>query len=305
MKFEASQSRQMSQQRQFLSPHPFARRYKTGAVPRPVSLKAAISAQTNAPERAESISGHPAPGTLRLGRTEPCHRLRIRTISAARAKPYAPAPFGRVRRKRRTRSPNNRGRNACALPFAVCTNVPVLMKESYLWHAESGSTPALCHPQDERSHPHKRRNNIPNSSERNARARQFSERATVLAADAFDRPLRFRITRREGKDEHPFLFVLESPIYKSFRRKKPAPALHTAIYHTRRKRRLTAAVRLCKNGRHSPATGVQAQPCLFSHFLCFDAFGKKPQSGLARTTGTAGLTGMQTQSRLFSCFCML
>lgn len=77
MKFEASQSRQMSQQRQFLSPHPFARRYKTGAVPRPVSLKAAISAQTNAPERAESISGHPAPGTLRLGRTEPCHRLRI------------------------------------------------------------------------------------------------------------------------------------------------------------------------------------------------------------------------------------
>ena len=118
MKFEASQSRQMSQQRQFLSPHPFARRYKTGAVPRPVSLKAAISAQTNAPERAESISGHPAPGTLRLGRTEPCHRLRIRTISAARAKPYAPAPFGRVRRKRRNRSPNNRGRNACALPSA-------------------------------------------------------------------------------------------------------------------------------------------------------------------------------------------
>lgn len=141
MKFEASQSRQMSQQRQFLSPHPFARRYKTGAVPRPVSLKAAISAQTNAPERAESISGHPAPGTLRLGRTEPCHRLRIRTISAARAKPYAPAPFGRVRRKRRNRSPNNRGRNACALPFAVCTNVPVLMKESYLCHTEGGVRP--------------------------------------------------------------------------------------------------------------------------------------------------------------------
>ena len=112
---------------------------------------------------------------------------------------------------------------------------------------------ARCHSQDERSRPRKRRNNIPNSSERNARARQFSERATVLAdADAFDRPLRFRITRREGKDEHPFLFVLESPIYKSFRRKKPAPALHTAIYHTRRKRRLTAAVRLCKNGRHCP-----------------------------------------------------
>ena len=160
MKFEASQNRQTSQQRQFLSPHPFARRYRTGAVPRPVSLKAAISARTNAPERAESISGHPAPGTLRLGRTEPCHRLRIRTISAARAKPYAPAPFGRVRRKRRSRktstaaggtpvlchsqnerscprkrrnrSLNSSGRNACALPFAVCKNVPTLMKESYL-----------------------------------------------------------------------------------------------------------------------------------------------------------------------------
>ena len=258
MKFEASQSRQTLQQRQLLCPHPFARRYRTGAVPRPVSLKAAISAQTNAPERAESISGHPAPGTLRLGRTEPCHRLRIRTISAARAKPYAPLRSGvsaqasepqpqqqgaeRLRsairrmykragadkgivplsyrrrstpalchsqnersrpRKRRNNIPNSSERNARALPFAVCTNVPVLMKESYLWHAESGSTPALCHPQDERSHPHKRRNNIPNSSERNARARQFSERATVLAADAFDRPLRFRITRREGEGRTP------------------------------------------------------------------------------------------------------
>ena len=39
----------------------------------------------------------------------------------------------------------------------------------------------------------------------------------------------------------------------------------------------------------SGLTGVQAQPCLFSHFLCFDAFGKKPQSGLARTTGTTPL----------------
>ena len=28
---------------------------------------------------------------------------------------------------------------------------------------------------------------------------------------------------------------------------------------------------------------------MFSHFLCFDAFGKKPQSGLARTTGTTPL----------------
>ena len=140
MKFEASQNRQTSQQRQLLSPHPFARRYRTGAVPRPVSLKAAISARTNAPERAESISGHPAPGTLRLGRTEP-FRLRIRTISAARANPYAPAPFGRVRRKCRNRSPNSSGQNACALPFAVCTNVPALTKESYLCHTEGGARP--------------------------------------------------------------------------------------------------------------------------------------------------------------------
>ena len=214
--------------------HPFARRYRTGAVPRPVSLKAAISARTNAPERAESISGHPAPGTLRLGRTEPYRRLRIRTISAARAKPYAPAPFGRVRRKRRNRSPNNRGRNACALPFAVCTNVPVLIKESYLCHTEGGARPrsairrtsgrvrasvgttsptatgkrpcsairrmykragadekiaplacrrrehsARCHSQNVRACPHKRRNNIPNSSGKNARALQFSVSSTV------------------------------------------------------------------------------------------------------------------------------
>ena len=121
--------------------HPFARWYRTGAVPQSLSLKAATSARTNAPKRAEPISGHPAPGTLRHGITEPCHRLRIRTISAARAKPYAPAPFGRVRRKRRNRSPNNRGRNACALPFAVCTNVPALTKESYLCHTEGGARP--------------------------------------------------------------------------------------------------------------------------------------------------------------------
>ena len=36
------------------------------------------------------------------------------------------------------------------------------------------STPALCHSQNERSRPRKRRNNVPNSSERNARARQFA-----------------------------------------------------------------------------------------------------------------------------------
>ena len=137
------------------------------------------------------------------------------------------------------------------------------------------STPALCHSQNERSRPRKRRNNIPNSSERNARARQFSERATVLAADVFDRPLRFRITRREGKDEHPFLFVLESPIYKSFRRKKPAPALHTAIYHTRRKRRLTAAVRLSE---------------------------QQAQSGFARTAGTVRLQGCRHSPACFLTF---
>ena len=77
--------------------------------PRPVSLKAAISAQTNTPERAEPIAGHPAPGTLRFGRAEPCHRLRLRTISAARAKPYAPAPFGRVRTSVGTAAPTTGG----------------------------------------------------------------------------------------------------------------------------------------------------------------------------------------------------
>mgnify|MGYP000757066795 CR=1 FL=1 len=202
MKFEASQSRQTLQQRQLLCPHPFARRYRTGAVPRPVSLKAAISAQTNAPERAESISGHPAPGTLRLGRTEPCHRLRIRTISAARAKPYAPLRSG-VSAQASEPQPQQQGaerlRSAIRRMYKRAGADKGIVPLSY----RRRSTPALCHPQDERSHPHKRRNNIPNSSERNARARQFSERATVLAADAFDRPLRFRITRREGEGRTP------------------------------------------------------------------------------------------------------
>ena len=92
-------------------------------------------------------------GTSRPGNPTPRQNRAVSpaantTISTARTKPYAPAPFGCVRRKRR--------------------------------------------------------DNIPNSSGKNARALQFSERATVSAdADAFDRPLRFRITRREGKDEHP------------------------------------------------------------------------------------------------------
>ena len=78
------------------------------------------------------------------------------------------------------------------------------MKESYLCHTEGGTTPALCHSQNVRACPRKRRNNIPNSNGRNACALQFSERATVSAdADAFDRPLRFRITRREGKTDTP------------------------------------------------------------------------------------------------------
>ena len=145
-----------------------------------------------------------------------------------------------------------RREHARALPFAKRAGVSAQASEQHP-PAAAGGTPALCHSQNERSRPRKRRHNIPNSNGKNARALQFSERATVSAdADVFDLPLCFRITRREGKDEHPFPFVLESPIYKSFRRKKPAPALHTAIYHTRRKRRLTAAVRLCKNGRHSP-----------------------------------------------------
>ena len=226
MKFEASQNRQTSQQRQLLCPHPFARRYRTGAVPRPVSLKAAISAQTNAPERAEPIAGHPAPGTLRLGRTEPCHRLRIRPYppqgqsptlphrsdaSGASVGTAAPTTGGAERlrrmyeragadkgivpltyrrrstpalchsqnersrpRKRRNNISNSSGWNACALPLAVCTNVSALMKESHLWHAEGGSTPALCHSQNVRACPHKRRNNVPNSSGRNARALPFA-----------------------------------------------------------------------------------------------------------------------------------
>ena len=40
--------------------HPFARWYRTGAVPQSLSLKAATSARTNAPKRAEPISKHPA-----------------------------------------------------------------------------------------------------------------------------------------------------------------------------------------------------------------------------------------------------
>lgn len=249
MKFEASQNRQTSQQRQLLCPHPFARRYRTGAVPRPVSLKAAISAQTNAPERAEPIAGHPAPGTLRLGRTEPCHRLRIRPYPPQGQSPTLPHRSDASGASVGTAAPTTGGAERLRRMYERAGADKGIVPLAY----RRRSTPALCHSQNVRACPRKRRNNIPNSSERNARARQFSERATVLAdADAFDRPLRFRITRREGKDEHPFLFVLESPIYKSFRRKKPAPALHTAIYHTRRKRRLTAAVRLCKNGRHCP-----------------------------------------------------
>ena len=113
-------------------------------------------------------------GTSRPGNPTPRQNRAVSpaantTISTARTKPYAPAPFGCVRRKRR--------------------------------------------------------NNIPNSSGKNARALQFSERATVSAdADAFDRPLRFRITRREGKDEHPLplrfgkLFAGKSPPLPFIRR---------------------------------------------------------------------------------------
>lgn len=144
------------------------------------------------------------------------------------------------------------------------------------------STPALCHSQNERSRPRKRRNNIPNSNGKtpvlcNFQSVRLFRRTRTHSTARFASAL----PAAKGRTNTPFPFVLESPIYKSFRRKKPAPALHTAIYHTRRKRRLTAAVRLCKNGRHSPAC--------FLAFVCFDAFGKKPQSGLARTTGTTPL----------------
>ena len=173
MKFEASQNRQTSQQRQLLCPHPFARRYRTGAVPRPVSLKAAISAQTNAPERAESISGHPAPGTLRLGRTEPCHRLRIRTISAARAKPYAPLRSG-VSAQASEPQPQQQGaerlRSAIRRMYKRAGADKGIVPLSY----RRRSTPALCHPQDERSCPRKRRNNVPGSSGRNTHTQPFA-----------------------------------------------------------------------------------------------------------------------------------
>ena len=49
-------------------------------------------------------------------------------------------------RKRRNNIPGSSGRNACALPFAVCTNVPSLTKESCLCHTEGGARPrsAIC-----------------------------------------------------------------------------------------------------------------------------------------------------------------
>ncbi len=88
--------------------------------------------------------------------------LRSRTVRMRPAQASEPHP------------PQQGGRNACAPPFAVCTNVPALIKESYLCHTEGGTTPALCHSQNERSRPRKRRNNIPNSSERYARALPFA-----------------------------------------------------------------------------------------------------------------------------------
>ena len=116
------------------------------------------------------------------------------------------------------------------------------------------STPALCHSQNERSRPRKRQNNIPNSNGKtpvlcNFQSVRLFRRTRTYSTARFASAL----PAAKGRTNTPFPFVLESPIYKSFRRKKPAPALHTAIYHTRCKRRLTAAVRLCKNGRHSPA----------------------------------------------------
>ena len=110
------------------------------------------------------------PGTLRLGRTEPYRRLRIRPYPPQGRIPTLPHRSDASGASVGTASPTTGGRNACAPPFAVCTNVPALIKESYLCHTEGGTTPALCHSQNERSRPRKRRNNIPNSSERYARA---------------------------------------------------------------------------------------------------------------------------------------
>ena len=164
MKFEASQNRQTSQQRQLLCPHPFARRYRTGAVPRPVSLKAAISAQTNAPERAEPIAGHPAPGTLRLGRTEPCHRLRIRPYPPQGQSPTLPHRSDASGASVGTAAPTTGGAERLRRMYERAGADKGIVPLAY----RRRSTPALCHSQNERSRPRKRRNNISNSSGWNA-----------------------------------------------------------------------------------------------------------------------------------------
>ena len=170
MKFEASQNRQTSQQRQLLCPHPFARRYRTGAVPRPVSLKAAISAQTNAPERAEPIAGHPAPGTLRLGRTEPCHRLRIRPYPPQGQSPTLPHRSDASGASVGTAAPTTGGAERLRRMYERAGADKGIVPLAY----RRRSTPALCHSQNERSRPRKRRNNVPGSSGRNTHTQPFA-----------------------------------------------------------------------------------------------------------------------------------
>lgn len=82
-------------------------------------------------------------GTSRPGNPTPRQNRAVSpaantAISTARTKPYAPAPFGCVRRKRRNRSPNNRGGGT---PSPYVRTCPVLIKESYLWHTEGGARP--------------------------------------------------------------------------------------------------------------------------------------------------------------------
>ena len=134
--------------------------------PRPVSLKAAISAQTNTPERAEPIAGHPAPGTLRFGRAEPCRRLRIRPYPPQGQSPTLPHRSDASGASVGTASPTTRG-----------------------------GTPVLCHSQNVRACPRKRQNNVPGSSGRNACALPFAERAVVSAQASEPQPQQQRTER--------------------------------------------------------------------------------------------------------------
>ena len=157
------------------------------------------------------------------------------------------------------------------------------------------STPALCYLQNERSRPRKRRNNIPRqqraerprSAIRRTCGRVRASVGTTSPAAADGTPAlcnsqSVRLFRRRTYSTARFAsalpaakgrrtplppFGLESPIYKSFRRKNLAPAFRTAIYHTRKHRR-TAAVRLDR--------GAGTALLVFSPLLYLDTPGVTP-----------------------------